>query len=679
MYPTYPKLQFTVNRPKQIVNLVLVHKEKNENDKLQKDCLLYHLHGNVDLIQQKKTPLTKDKVGILYNGVVAHRVLIEGPPGIGKTTFLWQLCHQWSLGELLQQWQLVILVQLREETARTALHLFDLLYHPRNSIRMAVCQEIEEQEGEGVLIMFDGYDELSDEQRTGSIFMKILKQQLLRKATVIVCSRPFASNTLSHQFKNNLDQHVEIVGFDTKDIEAYISSACQDNSDLLKDLRAYIFTQPFISSLLYNPLHCTIVTEMYIQCWQRGEKGFAPNTLTQIYDILLVNLLRRHLRDESIDSLSELPTVINLQLKELAELAAKGIKERKYIFSSVPSETLGLMNSVRQLHDIRTKRSTCHSFVHLTLQEYLAALHWSQFTPEQLTELLQQEDLFPIQQYLLDVHRKTKTEKQLLSTQQRTHCDKDCEEEEVLRVTHWPVLLFLAGSTQLTSILIRWISQGGLFSKTIVLWSSGMCQLLFESQSPNLVSAIFSGKKVSLSDNVSSPLDWFVTGYCIAHSDSTSLWDVWFTNHPHQCLQAFSFGLHYSSCTPHMHQRTGTIHDLILRNTKNATEFAQYLDVFDHLDTYIQEVTKLHFAGTMQPGKNGVPVLHELSRYCPKLKSLRLPELLSPLLTQVPQFPYNTLETLLLSLPLLKDDNDLVPLLKQCSVLKCLCFNTVNK
>ena len=675
MYPVYSKLQFTVNRPKQIVNLVLVHKEKNEIDELQRDCIWYHLHGNVDLIQQKKTPLTKDKVGLLCNGVVARRVLIEGPPGIGKTTFLWQLCHQWSLGELLQQWQLVILVQLREETAQTAMCLSDLLCHPRDSIRKAVCQEIEEQEGEGVLIMFDGYDELSDEQRTGSIFMKILKQQLLRKATTIVCSRPFASNTLTHQFKNNLDQHVEIVGFDKKDIEAYISSACQDNSDLLKDLQAYISTQPFVSSVMYNPLHCTIVTEMYIQCWQRGEKGFAPNTLTQIYDTLLMNLLRRHLRDDSIDSVNELPTVVNLQLKELAELAAKGIKERMYIFSSVPSETLGLMNSVRQLHDIRTKRSTYHSFIHLTLQEYLAALHWSQFAPEQLKEVLQQEDLFPIQQYLLDVHRKIKKGKQL----QGMHCDKGSEEEEVLQVTHWPVLLFLAGITRLASIPIRWIDQEGLFSQTSLLWSSGLCQLLFESQSPNLVSDIFSGRKVTLSDNVSSPLDWFVTGYCIAHSDSTSLWDVWFTNHPHQCLQAFSFGLHYSSCTQHMHQRTGIIHDLILRNTKNATEFAQYLDVFDHLDTYIQEVTTLHFAGTMQPGKNGVPVLHELSRYCPKLKSLRLPELLSPLLTRVPQFPYNTLETLLLSLPLLKDDNDLVPLLKQCSVLKCLCFHTVNK
>ena len=109
-------------------------KEKNEWDKLQRECLLYQLHGNIDLIQQKKTPLTKDQITVLASGATARTVLIEGAPGIGKTTLLWQLCHQWADGELLQQWELVILVQLRDETTRTAQCLSDLLYHPRQNI-----------------------------------------------------------------------------------------------------------------------------------------------------------------------------------------------------------------------------------------------------------------------------------------------------------------------------------------------------------------------------------------------------------------------------------------------------------------------------------------------------------------------------------------------------------------
>ena len=308
-YPDYSKQQFTVNRPKQIVNLVLVQKEKNECDKIQRECLLYQLHGNIDLIQQKKTPLTKEQITVLASGATARTVLIEGAPGIGKTTLLWQLCHQWADGELLQQWELVILVQLRDETTRNAQCLSDLLYHPRQNIREAICREIEEHEGENVLLIFDGYDELSDDQRTDSIFIRLLRRQSreLRKATVVVSSRPFATKTLPTQFKNSLDQHVEIVGFNEQDIETYLTSACRDNLDMLSDLKSYISTQPFISSVLYNPLHCTIVIELYRQYWQRGEKGFAPSTMTQLYSALLLNILRQQL-DSSIDSLSELPS-----------------------------------------------------------------------------------------------------------------------------------------------------------------------------------------------------------------------------------------------------------------------------------------------------------------------------------------------------------------------------------
>ena len=194
-YPAYSKPQLTRHRPEQIVNLALVHREDDEGDKLQRECLLYQLHGNIDLIQQKKTPLTKEQITVLASGATARTVLIEGAPGIGKTTLLWQLCHQWADGELLQQWELVILVQLRDEITRTAQCLSDLLYHPRQNIREAICREIEEREGENVLLIFDGYDELSDGQRTDSIFIRLLRRQSreLRKATVVVSSRPFAT------------------------------------------------------------------------------------------------------------------------------------------------------------------------------------------------------------------------------------------------------------------------------------------------------------------------------------------------------------------------------------------------------------------------------------------------------------------------------------------------------
>ena len=430
-YLDYSKPEFTRHRPKQIVNLVLVHREDDEGDKLQRECLLYQLHGNIDLIQQKKTPLTKDQITVLDSGATAHRVLIEGAPGIGKTTLLWQLCHQWADGELLQQWELVILVQLRDERIRTAQCLSDLLYHPDNDISKAVCRIVEQREGEKVLLLFDGYDEISDNQRADSIFLKILRQShLLRKATILISSRPFATKSLPYQFRNNLDQHVEIVGFQEQDIETYLTSACQDNPDMLRDLKSYISTQPFISSVLYNPLHCTIVIELYRQYWQRGEKGFAPSTMTQLYSALLLNILRRQL-DSSIDSLSELPSDVCHQLDQLAKLAAEGIEQKRYIFQNVPNATLGLMHSVKSLHDIRDRPPTSYSFSHMTLQEFLAARYWSQLPPLQLTEILQREDLFPIEYYICGEHENDDEEMDDENEDEEDDSkEEDCSDEE---------------------------------------------------------------------------------------------------------------------------------------------------------------------------------------------------------------------------------------------------------
>ena len=602
----------------------------------------------------------------------AHRVLIEGAPGIGKTTFLWQLCHQWADSELLQQWELVILVQLRDETTRTAQCLSDLLYHPDNDISKAVCCIVERREGENVLIIFDGYDELSDDQHTESFFLNILRQpRFLRKATMVVSSRPFATETLPHQFKDNLDQHVEIIGFNEQDIEAYLASACQDNPDMLRDLKIYISTQPFISSVLYNPLHCTIVTELYLQYWQRGEKGFAPNTLTQLYEALVLNLLRRHF---GFNVTPSWPDVCH-KLNQLAELSATGIEQRKYIFNNVPSDTFGLMHSFKHLHDCRPNQQISHTFTHLTLQEFLAAYYWSKLSPQHLTELLRRQDLFPVEEYLKGIHHELKM-------------------PLILRVTHWPVLLFLAGLTQFTTVpeLISprasqrsRVSQENFFTNsssldTRIKFHPSLCQLLFEAQSPQLVQTVFYERKVHpVYDKMRiTPLDWFAIGYCIAHSDTTSSWIVVFgnilsTSHP-QCLQAFSSGLHYSSSSTHSCADGEIGSQLTELTLYSDSHVSPYLDIFPSLSPYTQAITVLWLAGDLSSDDTGVSVLQTLSEYCPRLKNLALPSI-SPHLVQLPQ----TLDTLYLRLPHKIDDSILCENLQQCLALKHLILWPVDE
>ena len=101
-----------------------------------------------------------------------------------------------------------------------------------------------------------------------------------------------------------------------------------------------------------------------------------------------------------------------------------------------------------------------------------------------------------------------------------------------------------------------WDQNNVISSSPDVKPHPSLCQLLFESQSPQLVSTGFSGRRVHVSHIKMTPLDLFATGYCIAHSDTTSSWNVQLDKTYSACtsqhLQAFSSGLHYSTTTTHV-------------------------------------------------------------------------------------------------------------------------------
>ena len=124
-------------------------------------------------------------------------VLVDGPPGIGKTTLCRKLLNMWAKGELKHhQYDLVLYCPLRNiniAQARTLHDLFAIYQSPKVS---KVVDLITEKEGEGVLIVFDGWDELNAQLRQSSLPTKIICKQLLHKCSVIVTSRSYASSSL---------------------------------------------------------------------------------------------------------------------------------------------------------------------------------------------------------------------------------------------------------------------------------------------------------------------------------------------------------------------------------------------------------------------------------------------------------------------------------------------------
>ena len=581
----------------------------------------FAFHGKVDEIQKQKTPIKIEKNWIYFKNQkwlhtlssLKEQHVLENLPCSGSYA-----CRLWSEGKLQHEWELMVLVEIRDENTRKATSVYDLLFHPDDSIRQSITQEVQKREGEGLMIIFDGYDELSDDQRSEfSLVQKILSNRVLYKATIVVTSRPIATKGLSAQFRQTLDQHVVIAGFNESDIHTYVTLACKDNIEMLAAFRSYISSRPFILSVMYNPLHCTIVTELYIWNWQDGRKFFAPNTLTELYAAFVLHLLKRNLpshKSSTIDKLSDLPRDLFHNVTQLAELAASGLEESKYIYSDVPCDTLGLMVSVRQIYEVRSEKAA-YMFLHLTLQEYLSAFYWSHQSQQKQIDFLYKQNISHIIQ---------------LRWLGIDYCDKDLK---ISYSVHWPHLLFLAGLTKL-SFPLELIMPA---NNSEVIYIGPMCQVHFETQCPQNVSRVFRNRRLEV--DLSDMIDWFVIGYCISNSDSTSLWFIPSVGPP-KYIQSLSDGLHYSGNTIDLDSNSN---QLVINMT--VTFAKEYFEIFPRLYPFTKAISELSACLFV----DDFPMLHILSHYCPNLKVLRLRGPFA--LTESPQLPKKTLVTVGLILP----------------------------
>ena len=154
--------------------------------------------------------------------------------------------------------------------------------------------------------MLEGYDELTEDQRTeGSILNQLLIGDCLPKASIMVTSRPLASDSLCPEFKKIIHQHIEVVGFNDENIELYVESVCQNQQPQIvpSDLLSQIKSNPFVSSIMYIPLQCATLTALYIEKWRENKgKAYAPTTLTQLYTDLLLSSLIRYISDHPVYS-----------------------------------------------------------------------------------------------------------------------------------------------------------------------------------------------------------------------------------------------------------------------------------------------------------------------------------------------------------------------------------------
>ena len=223
--------------------------------------------------------------------------------------------------------------------------------------------------------------------------------------------------------------------------------------------------------------------------------------MTELYSSLFRSLLLRHLLDHPVHgkkrrwrvrSFSDLLQDVYQQLCELGKIAYEGIlHDQQVIFSDLPEdfETLGLMQCVPELY-ADEGAAVSYNFLHLTVQEYLAAFHLSQQ---------------PVEKQIFGKYNR--------SSEHHFHM----------------VLRFVCGINKFTgysgevlnTLCILEPSDDSASVVHEVTFNALHC--LFEAQENDIIADLLGSSDIQLDTFLSpgTPFDCFVLGYCVSHSNCT--------------------------------------------------------------------------------------------------------------------------------------------------------------
>ena len=389
----------------QFINLALIKKERSScHDHFSQSTF----YGGVDEIRRFKTPLEIDALVTPDS----RFVLVEGPPGFGKSTFCWELCRQWDTLPSLQHYKIVLQLKLRDRRVQNATKLNEIFLHRDKRVCQSVVDEVLECEGEGVLLILDGFDEMPSSlvNDESSLIMELLSITCLPKAMRLVTSRPSA---LHHKTIFPEDhRHIEILGFTDECKVQFAEVAFKSEPDVFDHFKDFIFSNPIIKSLMYIPVNCAIIAQVYKDI--RRSRKLMPKTMTQLYTTLILVLIRRHMIEKREwdkhsripNSLTDLPEKILSDLKRVSELACKGLikEDAQLVFTDEDVgegfQHLGLLSESKEMY-VCEGATTSYSFLHLSIQEFLAAWHLAcNFIPDTFFSILESKRLEIVKKFI---------------------------------------------------------------------------------------------------------------------------------------------------------------------------------------------------------------------------------------------------------------------------------------
>ena len=314
--------------------------------------------------------------------------IVEGSPGIGKTTFCLKLAYDWAHGNIpsecsFPKFEFVFLLKCRDIDGDIMEAISEQLL-PRDMEKsveklLHLMKDIRNQD-RLMLIILDGLDELPEKSRHH--VDELLNRRILAFCYVLATTRQERGIEVR---KSGVvfDIHLEIKGYTEGDSTAYVRRHFETIDQSLKGERLIeeMEQNTFLHALRSNPLNLLLLCVIY-----EDYEGNLPTSRTELYQVIVQCLLRRYCAKHNI-AVPEDNNTLQKRFEEdvlaLGELAwacllndrqsfREGeLTEREVENQNLVARKIGLLYKEESLKRIGPQHE--YWFLHKTFQEYLAA------------------------------------------------------------------------------------------------------------------------------------------------------------------------------------------------------------------------------------------------------------------------------------------------------------------
>ena len=307
-----------------------------------------------------------------------RKVLIEGKPGMGKTTYCNKVAYDWAIsvkneGDCFPEFEMVLLLKcLDVEIGSDLWGAIDDQLLPGEIHRKEREKFFEfiRQNQSKVLLILDGLDELPSSKLPE--FTDIIRGKMLPLCNLVVTARHEAGIAV----RKVCDTLLEIEGFTYQHIKEFIHKYFVGKEDLAEKLMDKIHNEERLREMAANPLNTALLC---LLC--EDFQGILPESRTQLYLEIAHCVLIRYRKKKGLPVGNEdLIEVYKDQLKLLGLIALNGLYEDNMYFEDkkLSSENadlpeFGFLSA--QPGSSKRRPCLCYGFTHKSFQEFFAGYY----------------------------------------------------------------------------------------------------------------------------------------------------------------------------------------------------------------------------------------------------------------------------------------------------------------